>query len=66
MSRQFKDTHIYFPPAVFDRMKQLATLNRRSMSAEVIIAVEEHLTLNKPTLLLADKASKRATKARTK
>lgn len=63
MSRQFKDTHIYFPPAIFDRMKQLAELNRRSMSAEVIIAVEEHLALNKPTLLLADKSRRKKTGA---
>lgn len=53
MKRQVKDTHIYFPGAVFEAIKRLAGINRRSISAEIVIAVEGHLTLNKPTLLLA-------------
>lgn len=47
MSRQYKDTHIYFPPAVSEAIKKLAKQNRRSISAEVIIAVEKHVAENK-------------------
>lgn len=53
MKREHVDTHIYFPPEVFKGIKHLAGLTRRSISAEIVIAVEAHLTLNKPTLALA-------------
>lgn len=46
------DTHIYFPPAIFREVKRLAGITRRSISAEIVIAVETHLAVNKPTLLL--------------
>lgn len=62
MKREFIDTHIYFPPTVFEKMKQLAGLNRRTMSAEMVIAAEAHLMFNKPTLLLADAETKRGMK----
>jgi hypothetical protein len=39
------DTHIYFPSTVFQQMKRLAEKNRRSMSAEIVIAVENHIAL---------------------
>jgi len=52
--------HIYFSNDMGKKLKQLAKINRRSISAEVVIAVEAHLALSKPTLLLdaAKKASK--------
>lgn len=53
--RESIDTHIYFPPEVFKSIKKLAGLQRRSISAEIVIAVESHLALNKPTLLLASR-----------
>jgi hypothetical protein len=59
MKRPTKDTHIYFPPEVFAGIKTLAGTNRRSISAEIVIAVEEHLALNKPTLMLAAKKGKK-------
>lgn len=62
MKRQTVDTHIYFPPEVFSGIKQLAGLNRRSISAEIVMAVESHLTVNKPTLLLANHKSKNRSK----
>lgn len=47
MKREFKDTHIYFPPAVFKGIKKLAAENRRSVSAEIVIAVESHIANSK-------------------
>lgn len=62
MKRETVDTHIYFPPEVFKGVKRLAELQRRSISAQIVMAVEEHLTLNKPTLLLADRPKKNGAK----
>lgn len=45
MKRAFKDTHIYFPPKLSEAIKKLAKANRRSVSAEVIMAVEAHLKI---------------------
>ena len=43
MKRDVKDTHIYFPVKVLTQLKKLADRNRRSVSAEIVIAVEEKL-----------------------
>lgn len=43
MKREYKDTHIYFPPKLLDDLKKLAAKNRRSVTAEVIIAVEDRI-----------------------
>lgn len=43
MRREFKDVHVYFPPKVLADLKQLAAENRRSVTAEVVIAVEERI-----------------------
>jgi hypothetical protein len=44
--RDAVDTHIYFPPEVFKAIKKLAGKERRSISAEIVIAVENHLKQN--------------------
>lgn len=38
-----KDVHVYFPPKVLADLKKLAEQNRRSVTAEIVIAVEERL-----------------------
>lgn len=43
MKRDVKDTHIYFPVKVLNGLKKLAEQNRRSVSAEIVIAVEKHI-----------------------
>jgi mRNA-degrading endonuclease RelE of RelBE toxin-antitoxin system len=43
MRREFKDVHVYFPPKVLAELKKLAAQNRRSVTAEVVIAVEERI-----------------------
>lgn len=43
MKRAFKDVHVYFPPKVLTELKKLAKRNRRSVTAEVVIAVEKHI-----------------------
>lgn len=43
MRKPFKDVHVYFPPKVLADLKQLAAENRRSVTAEVVIAVEERI-----------------------
>jgi hypothetical protein len=43
MKREVKDTHIYFPVKVLGELKKLAVSNRRSLSAEIVIAVERHV-----------------------
>lgn len=47
MKPRVKDTHIYFPAKVLAELKKLATVNRRSVSAEIVIAVEEKLAREK-------------------
>lgn len=43
MKRDVKDTHIYFPRKVLAEMKKIAAANRRSVSAEMVIAAENHV-----------------------
>lgn len=43
MKAAVKDTHIYFPVKVLEGIKKLAALNRRTVSAEIVIAVERHV-----------------------
>lgn len=43
MRRVFKDVHVYFPPKVLADLKKLAKQNRRSVTAETVIAVEGHV-----------------------
>lgn len=43
MKKESIDTHIYFPPAVFRAIKKLAAKERRSISAEIVMAVEAHI-----------------------
>lgn len=43
MKQDTKDTHIYFPVAVFRAIKKVAADNRRTISAEIVIAVESHI-----------------------
>lgn len=43
MKAETIDTHIYFPIKVWRALKKLAAQNRRSLSAEIVIAVEERL-----------------------
>lgn len=40
MKIQTKDTHIYFPVKVLTDLKKMAAANRRSVSAEIVLAVE--------------------------
>lgn len=47
MGRQVQDTHIYFPIKVWRAIKKLAQQNRRSLSAEIVIAVEEYIAKEK-------------------
>jgi len=47
MKPQTKDTHIYFPVKVLNEIKKLARVNRRSVSAEIVIAAEEHVAKTK-------------------
>ncbi len=48
MKREVKDVHIYFPTNVLQKLKKLAERNRRSVSAEIVIAVESHIGNSKP------------------
>jgi hypothetical protein len=43
MKRGVKDTHIYFPVKVLAELKKLAAVNRRSVSAEIVVAVEDYI-----------------------
>lgn len=47
MKGQIKDTHIYFPVKVLTELKKMAERNRRSVSAEIVMAVEEKLAREK-------------------
>lgn len=48
MKGKVKDTHIYFPVRVLTELKKMADRNRRSVSAEIVMAVEEKLEREKP------------------
>ena len=44
MKRQdTEDTHIYFPKKVLNELRKWAKVNRRSVTAETIIAVERYI-----------------------
>ena len=47
MKRDVKDTHIYFPVKVLKELHKLAELNRRTVSAEMVIAAERHIEASK-------------------
>lgn len=47
MVKEVQDTHIYFPIKVWRAIKRLAERNRRSLSAEIVIAVEERVEREK-------------------
>jgi hypothetical protein len=49
MKRDVKDTHIYFPVKVLNDIRKLAAVNRRTVSAEIVIAAERHVEASKPT-----------------
>lgn len=38
------EAHVYFPADVFMQLKEMAGANRRSLSAEIVIAVEERIS----------------------
>lgn len=38
-----EDTHIYFPKKVLNELRKWAKVNRRSVTAETVIAVERHV-----------------------
>lgn len=40
MKRDVKDTHIYFPVKVLTGVKKMAQANRRSVTAEIVLAME--------------------------
>jgi hypothetical protein len=48
MKREVEDTHIYFPVKVLNGIRKLARENRRSVSAEMIIAAERYIAASKP------------------
>jgi hypothetical protein len=43
VKRQIEDAHIYFPVKVLNAIRKLAAQNRRSVTAEVVIAVEDYI-----------------------
>lgn len=47
MKGAVKDTHIYFPVKVLSEIKKLAERNRRTVSAEIVMAVEEKIAREK-------------------
>jgi len=47
MKRDVEDAHIYFPVKVLNGMRKLAEKNRRSVSAEMVIAAERHIEESK-------------------
>lgn len=44
MKRQdTEDTHIYFPKKVLNELRKWAKVNRRSVTAETVVAVERYI-----------------------
>jgi excinuclease UvrABC nuclease subunit len=43
------NVHIYFPVKVLNDIRKLAAVNRRTVSAEIVIAAERHVEASKPT-----------------
>lgn len=40
MKRETKEAHVYFPAKVLSGIKKMAAANRRSVSAEIVLAME--------------------------
>jgi hypothetical protein len=40
MRRETKEAHVYFPAKVMTDIKKMAQANRRSISAEIVLAME--------------------------
>jgi hypothetical protein len=40
MKEQVKDTHIYLPVKLLAKLKKMAVANRRSITGEIMLAVE--------------------------
>jgi hypothetical protein len=40
MRRETKEAHVYFPAKVMTDIKKMAQANRRSVSAEIVLAME--------------------------
>lgn len=38
-----EDTHIYFPKKVLTELRKWAAVNRRSLTAETVVAVEQYV-----------------------
>lgn len=43
MKRETEDAHIYFPKPVINELRRWAKINRRSLTAETVIAVEDYI-----------------------
>lgn len=43
MKRDVEDAHIYFPKKVLTELRKWAAINRRSVTAETVVAVEEYV-----------------------
>lgn len=43
MKRDTEDAHIYFPKKVLTELRKWAAINRRSVTAETVVAVEEYV-----------------------
>lgn len=43
MRRDVEDAHIYFPKKVITELRKWARYNRRSVTAETVIAVERYI-----------------------
>lgn len=43
MKRDVEDAHIYFPKKVLTELRKWAVINRRSLTAETVVAVEEYV-----------------------
>lgn len=41
--QETEDTHIYFPKKVLTELRKWAAINRRSVTGETIVAVEEYV-----------------------
>lgn len=44
MKRDVKDTHVYFPVKLLAELKRMAAANRRTVSAEIVMAVERSVS----------------------
>lgn len=44
MKRDVKDAHVYFPVKLLAELKRMAAANRRTVSAEIVMAVERSVS----------------------